>query len=216
MAKRSRSRGAAGGADRPRGAGGRPGSPRARLFLALEPGDSDRLALAEWRDAAVAGRADLRPTPAETLHLTLAFLGYRPEKEIPLIAETGFGPLAGAAAVVLEPVAVVPVPKRRPRLFALELRDPDGAAGRIQAAVSDALAERRLYEPEKRPWWPHVTLARVKRGARAEPLDADPPAGPLRAAQVTLYRSFLRPQGALYEPQARLVLGRPDSGGREV
>src|SRR5436190_2165582 len=55
----------------------RPGSPRVRLFLALEPREEDRLALAEWRDRLVAGRDDLRPSAAETLHLTLVFLGGR-------------------------------------------------------------------------------------------------------------------------------------------
>jgi 2'-5' RNA ligase len=184
----------------------RPGSPRARLFLALEPTADDRLALARWRDSVVAGRDDLRPVAAETLHLTLAFLGYRPEKEIAAIAEAAFEPLADVAAVALDPLAVVPVPRRGPRLFALDLGDPEGGAARIQSLTEAALAARRFHRPEKRAWWPHVTLARVKRGMRAEPLDAEPPAGPLRATQVTLYRSTLRPQGALYEAQASFQL----------
>ena len=51
-----------------------------------------------------------------------------------------------------------------------------------------------------------MTLARVKRGVRRAPsLDGAPPPGePFEARRVTLYRSTLRPQGALYEPLARL------------
>ena len=66
-----------------------------------------------------------------------------------------------------------------------------------------------MYRPERRPWWPHVTLARVKRGERAvEPLAADPPPlGAIEPGELTLYRSTLRPQGALYEPLARAALG---------
>jgi 2'-5' RNA ligase len=184
----------------------RPGSPRARLFLALEPAEADRAALARWRDAAVAGRDDLRPVAPESLHLTLVFLGYRPEKEIAAIAETALGAIGDAPAVALDPLAVKAVPPRRPRLFALDLADPDGSAAAIQGAASDALADARYYRPEKRPWWPHLTFARVKRHARAEPLEADPPPGPISAVAVTLYRSLLRPQGALYEPLARLDL----------
>jgi 2'-5' RNA ligase len=49
----------------------------------------------------------------------------------------------------------------------------------------------------------------VKRDRRAEPLEAEPPrAEPFEAGEVTLYRSILRPQGALYEALSRLDLGR--------
>ncbi|HEX8075029.1 MAG TPA: RNA 2',3'-cyclic phosphodiesterase [Thermoleophilaceae bacterium] len=188
---------------------GRPGSPRARLFLALEPREEDRAALGDWRDALVAGRDDLRPTAAATLHLTLAFLGYRPEKEIPAIARAAFEAIGGAGPALLVPEEVVGVPPRGPRLFALDLADDGGRAGRVQEAASRALADRGFYTPEKRAWWPHVTLARVKRGRRAEPL-RDPPERALppdiRAPLVTLYRSILRPQGALYEPLERIEL----------
>jgi 2'-5' RNA ligase len=184
----------------------RPGSPRARLFLALEPTGEDRSALARWRDGVVAGRDDLRPLPAGSLHLTLVFLGYRPEKEIPRIAEVAFEAIGTATAVVLDPLEVKAVPPRRPRLFALDLADPDGRAAAIQAAASQALDRERFYKPEKRPWWPHITLARVKRHARAEPLEAEPPEGPLRCTTVTLYRSILRPQGAEYLPEERRQL----------
>jgi 2'-5' RNA ligase len=44
----------------------------------------------------------------------------------------------------------------------------------------------------------------VKRGARAGSLpDLPPPPAPMRATELTLYRSTLRPQGALYEPLAQ-------------
>lgn len=53
-----------------------------------------------------------------------------------------------------------------------------------------------------------MTLARVKRDRRAGPLEAEaPPRGPLDAADLTLYRSTLRPQGAVYDPLERLRLG---------
>ena len=143
---------------------------------------------------------------SEALHLTLVFLGYRPEKEIGRIATLAFEAVGAVEAVALEPLAVKPVPPRAPRLFALDLADPGGRAGAIQDAASRALAAARLYRPEKRPWWPHVTLACVKRGARAEPLEAEPPAGPIAADAVTLYRSVLRPQGAEYRAEARLSL----------
>jgi 2'-5' RNA ligase len=113
----------------------------------------------------------------------------------------------GLAAPVLAPGEVRALPPRRPRLVALDLEDPDAACARLQRGVGDALEAGHFYKPEKRPFWPHVTLARVKRDRRAEALPADPPPlEPFRADEVTLYRSILRPQGALYEAQSRVKL----------
>jgi RNA 2',3'-cyclic 3'-phosphodiesterase len=166
--------------------------------------------LVGWREDALAGRRDLRPVAVEALHVTLVFLGYLPEKEIPRTASTAFEALDGLSAPVLTPGEVRPVPRRSPRLFALDLEDEDGRAGAVQAAASEALATARLYRPEKRPFWPHITFARVKRGERRPlPVEAPPlPAKPFEAVDVTLYRSHLSPRGARYEPLERLHLGR--------
>src|SRR5207247_700002 len=82
---------------------GGPGSPRARLFLALEPRDEYRAALAAWRDALVSGRDDLRPSAPQTLHLTLVFLGYRAEKEIPAIARAALDAVEELEPALLRP-----------------------------------------------------------------------------------------------------------------
>jgi len=175
--------------------------------VALDLPVRERAELAAWRDALIAGRDDLRPVREEALHVTLAFLGYRPEKEIEAIAAAVESAATGPA-LVLTAGPVVPLPKGRPRLFALDLVDQDGACARLQQSLTDRLEAGRFYRPEKRPFWPHVTLGRVKRDRRAAPLPADrPPLASMRASQVTLYRSTLRPQGAEYEPLAQRGLG---------
>lgn len=152
---------------------------------------------------------------ADALHLTLVFLGSRPAREIPRIISEAFEAAAGLPAPRLTPAGVKPVPPRRPRLFALGLEDSGGAAAAIQAAVSAALSRGGYHEPEKRPFWPHITLARVRKGQRAEPLPnadtgiaAAPGSGadPFTARELTLYRSTLHPKGARYEPLERLTL----------
>ena len=181
---------------------------KVRLFVALEPADDERAALARWRDGLLAGRDDLRPSPAATLHLTLAFLGWTPEDAVATVAETIRAAAAGLPSALLRPGEVVPVPPRgAPRLFALDLEDDGGRGAAVQAAVGEALSRAGLWRPERRPWWPHVTLARVRRGRRAGPLEAgDPAPGPLRAPLVTLYRSTLRPDGAVYDALERIEL----------
>jgi 2'-5' RNA ligase len=178
------------------------------MFVALDLPAAARSALASWRDALVEGRRDLRPVGADALHVTLVFLGWQDESAAQPISQATFdaAPPGGAE---LRAAAVKPLPPRDPRLFALDLEDAGERASALQAAVSDALEAGGWYTPEKRPFWPHVTLARVKRGERrVAPLPADPapPAEPFEARDLTLYRSTLRPQGALYEPLARRTL----------
>lgn len=182
-----------------------PQSERLRLFVALDPPRDVREALAAWRDAAIAGRDELRPVPVEALHVTLAFLGSRPVVEVERITSVIEAVAARHPAPALEPQAVKAVPPRRPRLFALDLADPCGGAAVLQRAVAEGL--KGIYTPEERPFWPHVTLARVRKGARAAELKAPPPpAGEWRAEAVTLYRSHLSPRGARYEALARSEL----------
>jgi 2'-5' RNA ligase len=158
----------------------------------------------EWRATALGGRDELRLVPAEALHVTLVFLGHLPEEEIPRIAAAL---RASGRAPRLAAVGLEPVPPRQPRLLALDLVDEDGRAGAIQAGISDALSALGLYEAEQRPFWPHVTLARVRKGARTRPIEApDPPAEPWTGAAVTLYRSRLSRAGARYEALERVPL----------
>lgn len=161
-----------------------------------------------WRERALRGRRDLRPVAVEALHVTLVFLGYLPEKEIPRVCSTAFDAVKGLAVPRLAVGDVKAVPPRDPRLFALDLSDDDARATAVQRAASDALAAARLYKPEKRAFWPHVTVARVKRGERrVPPIEADGlPADAFDAPAVTLYRSHLSPRGARYEALERIRL----------
>ena len=178
------------------------------MFVALDLPTEARSALASWRDALVEGRGDLRPVGADALHVTLVFLGWQDESAAAAIGSAAFD-AAPAGAAVLRAAAVKPLPPRDPRLFALDLEDSGDRASALQAAVSEALEAGGWYTPEKRAFWPHVTLARVKRGERrVPPLPSDlaPPPDAFEARELTLYRSTLRPQGALYEPLARATL----------
>ena len=178
------------------------------MFVALDLPEPGRSRLAEWRDELMEGRRELRPVRAEALHVTLVFLGWQDEAAAERIAGAAFDSVAGLSAPLLRAGEVKAVPPRAPRLFALDLEDEGGRCLALQAAVSDALATPGVYKPEKRPFWPHVTLARVKRRERAKPLSPSPPPGAsFEASELTLYRSTLQPQGAVYDVLARTRVG---------
>jgi 2'-5' RNA ligase len=180
----------------------------ARLFVALDLPDQARLLLAGWTAAVVAGRDALRAVASENLHVTLAFIGHRDEAEVEKI-----GSLVTACAAPVGGLSVAGgqwLPARRPRLVAVDLEDAAGAADSVQREVVSALADGAGFEPEKRPFWPHVTVARV-RGGRGRPAPAAfslPPTPELSfaATALTLYRSRLGRAGARYEPVARAEL----------
>ncbi|MGH2979311.1 MAG: RNA 2',3'-cyclic phosphodiesterase [Solirubrobacterales bacterium] len=188
------------------------GSPRARLFVALELPRKVVEDAAGWAREAFGPAEELRLVRPESLHVTLVFLGYHPEREIERIAEVSFGDGGEGGAFDLTPEGVVPVPRSRPRLLALALEDAGGALGAWQDGLSRRLETAGLYEPEKRPFWAHVTLARVKRGARVRrglelpglPAELE---GPFLATRVTLFRSTLKPSGAVYDALASVELG---------
>ncbi len=180
------------------------------MFVALDLPDGPRAALAAWRDELIEGRGDLRPVRADALHVTLVFLGWQDDSAAERLAEAAFAATSGSVGPpALRAADLRALPPRAPRLFALALDDEDGRAEALQGAVSDALAAGGWYRPEKRPFWPHLTLARVKRGerrVRSLPAAPAPPSEPFVATSLTLYRSTLRPQGALYEALARMTL----------
>jgi 2'-5' RNA ligase len=112
-------------------------SPRARLFVALDLPDDVRAGLVAWQRTALADPA-LRPVKPESLHVTLVFLGYQAEKDVRKIARRAFDVNAEAPAVELvsQPLGL---PRKRPRLIALEARSDETIA--LQKQVEDNLVE---------------------------------------------------------------------------
>jgi RNA 2',3'-cyclic 3'-phosphodiesterase len=198
------------------------GEPTERLFLALDLPPETIARISRWQ-AAAAGSKRLRAVPADSLHLTLAFLDQRPRSEIPaltaLVAEVGDEVGAEPVAGVLRPEPV-PVPRRRPKLLALSVDSP--AAVHLQSRLSERLRALGSYRTDKRPFWSHITVFRVRgrgsgteRGARVERLDPLP-VGDGHAfgfVRLALYRSDLRPEGSSYSRLATNELPQP--GGRQ-
>jgi RNA 2',3'-cyclic 3'-phosphodiesterase len=178
----------------------------ARLFVAVDPPASVCMELARWaRGAASAARAsggELRLLEYELLHVTLCFLGERPVGEIEAIGEA----VAACAAPVGELSLGAPLwlPPRRPRTLAVELHDDErGSLRALRDEVARALAGVCDFEPERRRFRAHITVARMRAGHA--PRDRALPATPqlsLHPRALALYRSWLSPSGASYEALA--------------
>jgi 2'-5' RNA ligase len=187
-------------------------SPRARLFVALDLPEGLRDEIVAWGRRELSDPA-LRVVPRESLHITLVFLGYLPEKEIGRLGEIVEGLEEPAPSIELADPVAKPS-RKRPGLFALPARSPGAVA--LQAELERKLLAGRFYKPEKRPFWPHVTVARVKSEGRGQrrPRRVERTPGALTKAllqpadlvRTTLYRSEIQPQGARYTPLAQVEL----------
>ena len=136
---------------------------------------------------------DVRPVSRENLHVTIAFLGSRPADEVDAIAGALRAAVDGVAPPVLDPLRY----RETRAVGMLVFDDEDGRATRIAEDVHRRLAELGVYEPERRPWLPHLTVVRFRERPRLRP--SIPDLGPVTMSDAAVYISRLRPTGAQYE-----------------
>lgn len=175
-----------------------------RLFVALEPPSGVREALADWARAAVGEDPDLRLVDRDALHLTLAFLGERPDADVALLAPELARALGRGRpprdAAVAQPLWLAP---RRPHVLTVAVGDPSGLLAALHQRVGAACALAVGWEPHPRAFRPHVTVARVRRNRRVRPRELPALPDLARTAWttggVTLLRSRTVAGGAQYE-----------------
>ena len=149
--------------------------------------------------------AELRPVPVEAMHLTLAFLGERPGADVEPLADALARSLGRCAPPrAARAVGGLWLSPRRPHVLTAAVEDPSGALAAMQDAVSRACARAVGWEPERRAFRPHVTVARARRNThvrRPRPLPALPAAACApwtTGGGVALLRSSPAPGGSQY------------------
>jgi RNA 2',3'-cyclic 3'-phosphodiesterase len=195
-----------------------------RLFVALELPEAATTALAAFRDAA--DPAIWRPVPDEAIHITLAFLGNRPDEDVRTVSAVldaaaapspaGSSPAAAPPPAGSPPRRAAPrlalgsallLPPRRPRVLCAAVADPTGALAALQAAVAAGLEAAGVFTPERRAFRAHATVARLRPDARApRSIDAAPEPVAFAGGPLTLFQSRLHPHGARYEALTRVSL----------
>lgn len=178
-----------------------------RLFIALRPLPEIRALLL----ARMSGVPGARWQNDEQLHLTLRYIG---EVERPAAEEIA-GVLAGVRAtaprVTLAGVGRFDKRGRTDALWAGVARHDALAA--LHRKVNQALVRIGL-DPERRAYLPHITLARMSRGAGAESEvarwladHAGLTSQPFELPHLTLFESHLGREAARYETIMRWPLG---------
>jgi RNA 2',3'-cyclic 3'-phosphodiesterase len=176
------------------------GRERLRLFCALTLPDATLDGLVRWQQEALAGSARL--VPRGYLHITLAFLGSRPARELGPIVEA----LRDAAKGAARPIELVAERYRETRSVGmLVLGDAHGRAAALAADLHLRLEQLGVYRPEARRWLPHLTVLRFRRQPGLRP--ALPDLGTIVPSGAAAYHSLLRPTGAQYEILERVALG---------
>ena len=171
---------------------------RVRLFCALRLPDAALDDLSDWQAAQIRTG---RPVPREHLHVTLAFLGHRPVEEL----ESILGALRESAAAA-GPIRLVPERYRETRSVGmLALTDQGGAAGRLADELQRRLEQLGVYERERRPWLPHLTVVRFRERPRLRP--PLPDLGEVVPSDAAAFISRLRPSGAQYLVVDSFALG---------
>ncbi len=178
-----------------------------RLFVALELPADVRAMLFAWAREHADGVGRLRAVAPESLHVTLCFLGSRPEAEVQNIAAVCREAASGLPAPALTVGDALWLPPRRPRVLAVALGEHEGRLAAAQSALARALADGGFYEPERRPFLAHVTVARVQRDARIRLAELPAPeAMRFSGATVTLFASRLGQGPARYEALSGVTL----------
>ena len=150
----------------------------------------------------VATRADVKAVEEENIHITLKFLGEIPEERTACVAELVRSIAFKPFTLKFRGVGVFPARSKPSVIWA----GVSGDASEMLAVFT--MLDRGLkvlgFEPERRPFQPHVTLCRVRSGRnKAQLVEAlkdmeDEEFGPLRVEHIRLKKSVLTRNGPIY------------------
>lgn len=183
-----------------------------RAFVAVTPDAAALAAVEVWRREVADAVDGVRWVPASQWHVTLRFLGETPAAAVEGLVE-GLGHLAARCSpfpAVLRGAGVFP-PRGEPRVLWVGV-EADEALRSLRDGV-EAVVRSLGFPEEERPFLPHLTLARAGAGgslAGARPRVAgvrDRVWGRWEVRGFTLFRSELRPAGAVHRPLAQFNLG---------
>jgi 2'-5' RNA ligase len=186
-----------------------------RAFVAIALPEEVKRELAELIGRLKKAGASARWSKADAIHLTLRFLGDVGEEQAQSLGNILEERLREIAPFQLEVGGTGAFPNlRRPVVAWVGVGPLEEGLGAAQALVEEA-ARSIGAKREKRLFSPHLTIARLRdsrNGRRlADALEQEKAfsAGCFRANECILYKSELRPTGAVHTPMRLFPFGPP-------
>ena len=183
-----------------------------RLFVALDLDPDIRTRIAQFMDGVRGFAPDARWVSAESLHITLKFVGEWPTERLEELKRALAGVRGQPAEITFSGAGFFPAPKSA-RVFWIGIQAGPELAS--LAAAIDTVTSALNIESEKRAFAPHLTLARTGSG-RPQRMSSDrgnasfkrlqeklaampaPAFGTMSPREFFLYESKLSPKGAQY------------------
>jgi 2'-5' RNA ligase len=148
----------------------------------------------------------------EKLHITLKFLGRTEDSQLPKISKSirQFARMRKPFRLTLTGHGVFPS-LRNPRILWLGLNDIQQTLCTLAQSLIDEMAKLG-FEPEKRQFKAHLTIARIKepqKGAKLAETHSQMEYEPVefRVGEIVLYESQLGPTGSVYTKLEQFQLG---------
>jgi len=157
---------------------------------------------------------ELKPVKPENCHITLKFLGETQTETVPEICRAVENTLKGERifSIKLSEFGCFPCIKKAQVLW-LSFTDTDNGLKRIAEKINCSL-ENFGYKKEKRPFRPHMTIARVRRNAGSRNFESIKNEflkkmynDYIKIDIITFFESILTPDGPVYKVLYKIPLG---------
>ncbi|MGD8380862.1 MAG: RNA 2',3'-cyclic phosphodiesterase [Syntrophobacterales bacterium] len=188
-----------------------------RSFIAIDLPEAIRQTLGAVQENLKQSSTAVRWVKPTSIHLTLRFLGNIHSDQVDDIALAVAQEIRDYPPITLRPAGLGAFPNlKKPRVIWVGMEGEVQRLKEIQARVENAL-EPLGFAREKRGFRPHLTIGRVKDRRRLQSLvdavatlDMEP-FNSFDADEIILYKSDLRPTGAIYTKLHRMPLAAPAS-----
>ncbi|HCX73883.1 MAG TPA: RNA 2',3'-cyclic phosphodiesterase [Candidatus Cloacimonas sp.] len=174
-----------------------------RTFLALELPENIKDILADLIEGAQNYcKQEIKWISRPNLHITLQFIGKTYPEDIKEIAAYTAQEFQKIGELEMHSPRLQIIPNRNPRLIWVSLQCENKQIFKISKRIKRKL-EQLGYELDKKPFKLHITLGRVKKRLPKKIIDflltKDIKFSKFMVPELVLYRSYLKPTGAVYE-----------------